>query len=273
MKNFAVILVVLALSGILAHRTFADDAQPVIQNVVNHLKEDLAHMSEYGAQQRIVTTKLNEKGQPKRIEEKNLRTVWLNDKPKNQMVNFSCDEIDTKTGKSRRCPDTLRIKYQNTDGKSGRIESEIKKIRWTNLHKNFDFNMLPPEGSYHVISFSPRAGVSPQNRIEKLLSRMAGKVWVDRQFNVVKAEAKLVDTVSFGLGVAAKVHHLAIRYNQQAYESVWLPSSLTVDFKAKVALVHNERQRIEVFWHGPYRKSDAVWANATPVNSKTSTRR
>jgi hypothetical protein len=267
-------LVFLATPGLMR----ADESEPVIQNVVDQLKRDLVTMDEFGAHQRIITTKLDERGEPKRIEEKDLRTVWVHNKQQNQLINYSCNEFDSKSGKSRRCSNVKKAgaqqPQQQKDSKPGKIESEIKKVRWTELHRNFQFTMLASEGPYFVIGFKPRGTMSPQNRIEKLLCSMGGKVWIDRQFNVVKAEANLIDTVSFGWGVAAKVHHLAIRYSQQHYRSVWLPSSLTVDFKAKVALVHNERQRIEVFWTGPYRKSDAIWAQALPLNvSKSSSRR
>jgi len=253
----------------------ANEPDPVIHNVVDQLKQDLITMDEYGAHQRIITTKLDERGEPKRVEEKALRTIWVHNQQKNQLINYSCNEFDSKTGKSRRCSNVKKAGMnQQNNSKPGKIESEIKKVRWTELHKNFQFSMLASEGPYFVIGFKPRGKMSPQNRIEKLLCNMGGKVWVDRQFNVIKAEANLVDTVSFGLGVAAKVHHLAIRYSQQHYQSLWMPSSLTVDFKAKVALVHTERQRIEVFWTGPYRKSDAVWAQASPLNvSKGASRR
>ena len=252
----------------------ANEPEPVIDNVVDQLKRDLGMMYEYGAHQRITTTKLDEHGEPKRIEEKSLRTVWVHNKQQNQLVNYSCNEIDTKSGKSRRCPAVKKVVgKQQKEPKPGKIESEIKKVRWTELHRNFQFTMLPADGPYYVISFKPGGNMSPQNRIEKLLCKMGGKVWIDRQFNIVKAEAKLVESVSFGLGVVAKVHHLGIRYSQQPYRSVWLPSALTVDFKAKVALVHNERQRIEVAWTGPYRKSDVIWAQAVPMNVSGSTRR
>ena len=244
----------------------ADEIEPVIQNVVERLKQDVTVMKQYGAHQRVVTTKLSDKGTPERIEEKQLRTIWRNDRAQNELMSVQCKEYDSRSPKGRRCYGVEKAAYKKASKKSdkpGRIEGEIKKIDWTDLHKNFEFSMLPQEGPYHVIFFRPSSTQrDPQNRIEKLLSRLTGKIWIDRQFNVVKAEAKLADTVSFGLGVAAKVHQLNIRYQQQPEDSVWLPASLSVEFKAKVALVHTERQRIEVFWSEPYRQSDTVWAKA-----------
>lgn len=265
MKTFAVTFVVL-LSFVFAPAVVrGESSDALIRNVVQNLKQEVVILADYGAHQRIVTTKLTEQGRPKRVEEKFLRTIWVHNKAKNELINSSCKDYEPKTGKARRCYEVKKVSSQQNP-KPSKIESEIKKIRWTELHRNFEFFLLPQEGQYQVISFRPKQkGINPTHRIEKLLAGMGGKVWVDKQFNVVRAEAKLMRPVSFGLGVAAKVHHLGIQYNQQAFQNVWLPSSLTVDFKAKIALLHTERQRIEVLWRQPYRKTDAVWAQANPL--------
>jgi len=143
------------------------------------------------------------------------------------------------------------------------MESEVKKIRWTDMYKNYEFTVLPQEGPYYVLCFKPKSsGVSPQNRVEKILTQMGGKIWIDKDYNIVKAEARLMKPVSFALGVAAKVNSLSMQYRQQIHEGVWLPSSLKVEFNARVALLHTERQKIDVSWAAPYRRSDAVWAQA-----------
>ena len=274
MKTFSVVFVVLFSFLLVPTGVRGESADPLIRNVVQNLKQDMSLLAEYGAHQRIVTTKLTEQGTPKRVEEKILQTIWVHNKPKNELIGASCKDFDVRTGKARHCIDAIKVNSQQ-NSKPGKMESEIKKIRWTELHRNFEFTLLPDEGQYHVFSFQPKEnGITPSNRIEKLMTKMAGKVWVDKQFSVVRAEAKLVSPVSFGLGVAAKVHHIGIQYHQQPFQNVWLPSSLTVDFKAKIALVHTERQRIEVIWREPYRRTDAIWAQANPIpNSSASTRR
>ena len=265
MKTLAAVFVLLFSFVLLPAVAKGESADPLIRNVVEKLKQDIVILEDYGAHQRIVTTKLTEQETPKRVEEKLLRTIWIHNKAKNELVSTSCKDYDPKTGKARRCFEVKKASSKQSS-KPGKMESEIKKIRWTELHKNFEFTLLPQEGQYQVFSFRPKhKGITPTNRLEKLLSEMGGKVWVDTQFNVVRAEAKLMNPVSFGFGVAAKVYQLGIQYNQQPFENVWLPSSLTVDFKAKIALLHTERQRIEVLWRQPYRKTDAIWAQAEPI--------
>jgi hypothetical protein len=244
----------------------ANQADSVIGNIVTNLRQDMATMVQYGSHQRVVTTKLNDDGSPKRIEEKRLRTVWVGSKPSHETISFQCKEMDDK-GKSRQCEDLQKTSYQKDSKQKGKIESEIKKVRWTELHKGFEFSALRKDGPNTVVSFKPKGEMNTRNRIEKLLSRMTGNIWIDPQFNVVKAEARLVDTVTFGLGIVARVHQLDLQYEQRPYQDVWMPSSLTVDFKAKIALLHTERQRIEAFWTAPYNKSDAIWAKAASDTS------
>jgi len=235
---------------------------PVIQGIVDSLKRNTALANEFGAHQRVVTTRLSDEGSARRIEEKYLKTIWISDKPKNVLVRVSCKDFESPIQNSQECVEYTRA-TMSENAKPGRIEAEVKKVRWTEMYKNFDFQMLPPEGSYKVLSFRPKKdGISPANRIEKLLTQMAGKVWVDQDFNIVKAEAKLVSPVSFGLGVAAKVNSIGVQYRQQTYKDVRLPSYLGLEFKAKIALFHTEHQRVEVYWSDPYRHSDGVLAQA-----------
>jgi hypothetical protein len=277
MKLFKVLTGVAFISFFLSGAS-SENVDPVIRNVVDHLKNDMTIVREYGAHQRVVLTKLNAAGTPQRVEEKTLRTIWVHNKQKNELVNVRCKEFDSRTGKSRRCYDVEQAAYKKAaqrdkDSKPGKIEAEIKKIQWTNLHKNFQFSLLAEEGPYHVIAFKPTTHpISPQNRIEKLLCNMSGKIWVDRQFKVVKAEAQLAKPVSFGMGVAAKVHRLNINYRQQPHGTIWLPAALNVEFHAKIALVHTERQRIEVTWNNPYKQSDTVWAQAATPDGVSSRR-
>jgi outer membrane lipoprotein-sorting protein len=265
MKTLVVLsiaVLVLALSGFAGAGTTCND--PLLQHVVSTLKQNLSQTSNIGAQQKVVTTKLSESGTPKRIEEKSYKTTWVQNRATNELVSIDCKEIDGN-GKSRRCSDVLPVSATKSrkPAKPGKLDAEIKKVRWADMYKNYDFSVQAQEGPYYVLCFKPKnSGLAPQTRIEKILTQMAGKIWVDKDYNIVRAEARLVDPVSFALGVAAKVHSLSLQYRQQVHEGIWLPSSLNVEFKARIALLHTERQRIEVSWFNTYRQSDAVWVQA-----------
>jgi hypothetical protein len=80
--------------------------------------------------------------------------------------------------------------------------------------------------------------------MEKILNNMSGKVWVDAEYNLLRVEARLTDSVSFGLGLFAKIENIELEYTQQKYEQAWLPATLFLRFKARVALLKNELQEV-----------------------------
>lgn len=162
MKNQIAILPVLIYLLVLPAMSVASDSDTLIQNVVTHLKDQVPVIKNYGAHQKVVVTKLNEDGKAKRIEEKNLQTVWHQDVRKNELVRYRCKELEERSGKMRPCSDIQKINYDKK-ASSGRIESEVKKIRWTELHRNFHFQVLPSENSLYVIGFSPNKSFAPSN--------------------------------------------------------------------------------------------------------------
>ena len=254
----------LVMSGV----TFGENLDAEIRAIAENLKRNTVEANDFGATQRVATSRLTSEGEVSRVEEKTFRTQWSGDRPVNVLIGVRCTDYSGPIRNSRECVEFTKAAAQKS-AKPGKFDSEIKKIRWLELYKNFDFQMVSKEGAYQVLSFQPKLNqVDTQNRLEKILTHMAGKVWVDSNFNIVKAEAHLVEPVGFGLGLAAKVNNIVIRYEQQQYKNVFLPSHLNLEFNAKVALLHTERQRIDVSWRDPFRHSDGVYAQ---VEGSTST--
>jgi hypothetical protein len=235
---------------------FAEEFDAELRAIADNLKRNTHAVRNYGTTQRIVVTRLTSDGDVKRVEVKTLRTQWVQDKPKNVLIGVDCTDYDAHIRHSRQCMEfTREAAKQKT--KASKFDSEIRKIRWVELYKNFEFRMLDKDGPYQVLSFRPKTtNTDTRNRMEKLLSHMTGKVWVDENLNIIKAEAHLASPVSFGLGLVAKVNSLSVQYHQQLYKGVWLPAYLNTEFSARIALVHTERQRIEVTWTDPFCRSD-----------------
>jgi len=108
----------------------------------------------------------------------------------------------------------------------------------------YDIKMLGREvvNGYETIavSFSPRKDAKPQTSEGKIMRHFAGKAWVsESEYEVVRIEAEAIDTVSFGLGLLARVH----KGSKAAFErrkvngEQWLPASATYTGSARVMLV------------------------------------
>ena len=75
----------------------------------------------------------------------------------------------------------------------------------------YDIRMLGREvvSGYETIAFSfvPKKDAKPQTSEGKIMCHFAGKAWVsESEYEVVRIEAEAIDTVSFGLGLLARVH-------------------------------------------------------------------
>ena len=108
----------------------------------------------------------------------------------------------------------------------------------------YDIKMLGREvvNGYETIavSFSPRKDAKPQTSEGKIMRHFAGKAWVsESEYEVVRIEAEAIDTVSFGLGLLARVH----KGSKAAFErrkvngEQWLPAHATYTASARVMLV------------------------------------
>jgi hypothetical protein len=109
----------------------------------------------------------------------------------------------------------------------------------------YDFTMLGREsiGGHDTIvfSFTPKKKPGrPRTREGKIMQKFAGKAWVsESEYELVRLEAEAQETVSFGLGLFARVH----KGSKAAFErrkvngEEWLPASATYTASARVALV------------------------------------
>ena len=90
-----------------------------------------------------------------------------------------------------------------------------------------------------VISFSPRPGAEPETREGRMAQRFVGTVWIhEAAAEVMHVEATSIDSISFGLGLLARVGSGAeATLTRQAVEpDLWMPTQLTLKGRGRAAL-------------------------------------
>jgi hypothetical protein len=93
-----------------------------------------------------------------------------------------------------------------------------------------------------VLNVLPKPGPKPERvKMERVLNRVAGKVWVDQQdYTISKIDLVLTEPVSF-YAFVGKLRGLAIKSEQKMVgEGAWVPvhTDVTVDARAMVKSVH-----------------------------------
>ena len=107
-----------------------------------------------------------------------------------------------------------------------------------------------------VFTFTPKPEGEPQTREGRIAKAFSGSVWVDESAReVIRVDAKAVDTISFGLGLIARLNEgSTVTLNREPIDgSLWLPTSIRFAGEGRALLLRKLTvdQRIE--WSG-YKK-------------------
>jgi hypothetical protein len=140
-------------------------------------------------------------------------------------------------------------------------------LSWNDAFKKYDFQFLPPEdGIKYLISFKPKSEkLKERNVYEKILNHLFGKAWIDEQFNLIKAEAWLTESLRFGFGIFGKLDNIHFIYTQNNFEEVWLPTAFHLKYKAR-RFLFKDNQEINTRFYDFYPRPGFDPANAAGSN-------
>lgn len=101
-----------------------------------------------------------------------------------------------------------------------------------------------------ILAFEPRPGAKLRSRAGLFIRAMKGRIWVTPAGDIAKAEAELVDDVSVGWGLIARVWKgSSLNAHQQPQGSFWLPQDMTAEARGRTLLFRTFRTRWVVrFW-------------------------
>jgi len=91
----------------------------------------------------------------------------------------------------------------------------------------------------YVIDAEPRPGYQPHMKEAKILTKVRGRIWIDRdESQLTKFDIQCIDTISFGLFLARIHKGTRILYEQRRINNeVWLPQHIALKLDARVALL------------------------------------
>jgi hypothetical protein len=216
--------------------------QELISKIIKQGQENYKLSQNYGSYKRVVVKKFSKDGKVKKEETKLYRTTWIEGHAYGELIRINDKEL-TKKEKEKEAKRSSAIRTQDL--------KEILEYTSKDLYQKYDFTILPPDqDARYILSFKPKKKkLRQRSRMEKILNNMSGKVWVDADYNLLRVEARLTDSVSFGLGLFAKIENIELEYAQQKYEQAWIPSSLFLRFKARVAVVKREIQEVSTTFY------------------------
>lgn len=251
------LLVVLLLASFEAVAKPTEDppTHQLISRIIEKGQQNYKLSQDYGSYKRVVVKKLSKDGKVKKEETKVYRTTWIEGHPYGELIRINDRELtnNQKEKEAKRRSEFIKgIRTQDL--------KEILEYSSQDLHQKYDFTILPPDqDASYILAFGPKKEkLRQRSRLEKILNHMSGKVWVDGEYNLLRVEAKLTDSVSFGLGLFAKIENIELEYTQQEYEKAVLPASLFLRFKARVALFKKELQEVNTHFYDIFIKPEHI---------------
>jgi hypothetical protein len=90
-----------------------------------------------------------------------------------------------------------------------------------------------------MVTFNPRSGYKPRTSEGKMMQHISGKAWISEDdYELARIEAEVIDTVSFGFGLLAKINkgtHLSAE-RHKFNDEIWLPARFEASISARVLL-------------------------------------
>ncbi len=97
-----------------------------------------------------------------------------------------------------------------------------------------------------VATLTPKTDARPLTRDGKIMRHFKARAWIsESDYELVRVEIEAIDTLSFGLGLLARVHKgtVATYERRKVNNEAWLPAEVTWTASARVALLRRLRLR------------------------------
>jgi hypothetical protein len=233
-----------------------------LKNVRAHLRSDRLLQSQYTFKLKESVVQLDKKGNPEKSDvneyevypslEENL--TYMRHMSKNGAA-LSPREIerqdrkqDKKLGEREQ-----RLEKEGVDERTRRLSKEAEEKRKEDvvideLFHLYDISIAGRNviDGYSAIrlGFRPRPDYKPSTREGKILAKLAGQAWFcEEDQQLIRVEVELIDNLSFGLGVLARLSKGAkgVLLRQRVNNEIWLPAEARFSGTARLLLLKGLR--------------------------------
>jgi hypothetical protein len=118
------------------------------------------------------------------------------------------------------------------------------------IFRIYDIRMLRRESIDGIdtilATLTPKPGARPQTRDGRVMRHFKARAWIsESDYELVRVEIEAVDTLSFGLGLLARVHEgtVATYQRRKVNGETWLPAEVTWTGSGRVLLLRRLRVR------------------------------
>jgi hypothetical protein len=202
------------------------------------------------------------------------KTIFVNGDPFQDLVEHN--GAPPTASEARKQMEKRRKRQTETKvERAARLENEkADRAFVTEVVDAFNFRLVGEEvingRPAYILDVTPRPGYAPRNKRAKMFSKVAGKLWVDKQdFGWPKANGGVIEPFFMGFLVARVQKGSQIEFTQTRVEDgVWLPSRVRIAAHAKIFFIKSYDMDA-VITYSDYQKVEpaAMASSAMPLHA------
>lgn len=173
------------------------------------------------------------------------RTIVVHGAPFDQLVEHNGHPPSAEE-QSRSGQDLKKLEYETPKERTVRLARENESSSFLREVVNaFDFHLIGDETvegrPAYVFHVTPHPGYHGHGKYGKMLSKVEGKLWVDKQdFSWIKVDGQVTQAFSMGLFVARvqRGSHVTLEQTRVS-DGVWMPKRIEVRASARILFFKN----------------------------------
>ena len=232
------------------------DPVDIVRRSLDRDMSNFEHLKDYTYQQREENRQFDNAGKLKKSESETREILILGGRPYERLIARNDQPLSEKeSAKEQERMDRVLERRQNlSEAEKARMEKRRAENRkyLRELPDAFHFKLVGEESisgkPAWIIAAEPKPDYHPKDIQAKLLSKMRGKIWVDKgEYQWVKVEAEVLDTISLGLALFRVAPGGSMSFEQtRVNDEVWLPAHIHVRADARIGYVKKMHAEIEV---------------------------
>ncbi|HET6843587.1 MAG TPA: hypothetical protein VFK06_18185 [Candidatus Angelobacter sp.] len=231
----------------------AIDAREIVRRSVETDHRNWEKARNYTCQHRVVEKELDKSGKPKSTKTQTFDVTFYYDEEYSRLVQK--DDKPLTPEEQKKVDNQLnkfleKHRNESEDSRKKRLaklekERQEERAFLRDVVNAYDFKLAGEEQvdgfDAWVIEATPRKGFHPTQPHADILSKVKGRLWIEKkEYNWVKAEAEVVDTISFGLFLARVHPGTKLSFVQMhVNDEVWLVRKFSMNASARLALFKN----------------------------------
>jgi len=234
------VAVVLAFSTVLAAQL---DPREIVRRSIATWDRGSKTGRNYSYTERDVGRHLDASGVLQSEEVDVSKTIFVNGDPFQDLVEHN-GAPPTPSEARKQMEKLLKRQTETKAERAARLENEkADRAFVTEVVDAFNFRLVGEDvingRPAYMLDVTPRPGYAPRNKRARMFSKVAGKLWVDKQdFGWPKADGRVIEPFFMGFLVARVQKGSQIEFTQtRVADGVWLPKHVGIKAHAKVLFI------------------------------------